>query len=437
MHFYSTYNANLACDLRTAVLQGLAPDGGLFMPSSFGSLEESVLKKIPSLTFQELSFEMGKTLFADSLPHSILKKVIDEAITFDAPLVPLAHTADTAACELFHGPTLSFKDFGARCMSRLMAHFMEKEEKELSVLVATSGDTGSAVASGFLNVSGIRVYILYPSAGVSDIQEKQLTTYGGNITALEIKGTFDDCQALVKQAFQDTELKNAKMLASANSINIARLFPQTFYYAWACAQHWRLNTKNLPLVCSVPSGNFGNLTAGLIAKRIGIPITRFIAATNINNSVPRYLNTEVFSPHPSHTTISNAMDVGNPSNFARLMELYPNGAQQMKQDIWGVYFTDNETRDAMKRVYETTGYMLDPHGAVAYLGLEAYRHTHPDSVCGIFLETAHPAKFFQTVQNAIGMPPKIPERLSEVAAKEKKSFTLSNQFEDLKNFLLA
>ncbi|OFZ49939.1 MAG: threonine synthase, partial [Bacteroidetes bacterium RIFCSPHIGHO2_02_FULL_44_7] len=283
MHFYSTNNNNLACNLDTAVLQGLAPDGGLFMPSSFGSLGKSVLKKIPSFSFQELSFEMGKTLFGDSLPHSILKKVIDEAITFDAPLVSLPQTPDTAVLELFWGPTLSFKDFGARFMAQLMAHFMEKEKKELSVLVATSGDTGSAVANGFFNVEGIRVFILYPSGGVSDIQEKQLTTYGGNITALEIKGSFDDCQKLVKQAFQDPELKNAKMLASANSINIARLFPQSFYYAWAYAQSVRLNKKNLPLVCSVPSGNFGNLTAGLIAKKNGIPFTHFIAATNINN----------------------------------------------------------------------------------------------------------------------------------------------------------
>ncbi len=406
------------------------------MPSSFSFLEKNVIEKIPSLTFQEISFEIGKALFEDSLPHSILKKIIDKAITFDAPLVPLPKTKDTAILELFGGPTLSFKDFGARFMARLMAYYMEKEQKELFVLVATSGDTGSAVASAFFNIIGIKVFILYPSGGVSDIQEKQLTTYGGNITALEIKGSFDDCQKLVKQAFQDIELQKSMMLASANSINIARLFPQSFYYAWAFAQSVRLNKENLPLVCCVPSGNFGNLTAGLIAKKIGIPIARFIAATNINNSVPQYLDTGVFSPRLSIATISNAMDVGNPSNFARLMELYPNGATQMKQDVWGVWFTDADTRDAMKRVYETTGYMLDPHGSVAYLGLEAYRQKHPDPVFGIFLETAHPAKFLETVRDAIDATPRIPEHLVAVTKKEKKSIVLSNQFEDLKNFLL-
>ncbi len=435
MHFYSTNNKYLTANLRTAVLQGLAPDGGLFMPSSFGSLAKNVMEKTQSLTFQELAVEVGKTLFADSLPYSTLAEAIHDAITFDAPLTPLQKIENTAVLELFHGPTLSFKDFGARFMARLMAHFIEKEGKELYVLVATSGDTGSAVASGFFSVPGIRVLILYPSGGVSDIQEKQLTTYGGNIEALEIKGTFDDCQKLAKQSFQDPDLKKSKMLASANSINIARLFPQSFYYAWAYTQSVRLNKKNLPLVFCVPSGNFGNLTAGLIAKRVGVPFTQFIAATNINDTVPRYLDTGIFRSALSQATISNAMDVGNPSNFARMMELYPNGAQDMKKDIFGVSFTDSETRDAMKRVYEMAGYMLDPHGAVAYLGLGAYRKKHQYPIFGVFLETAHPAKFFQTVQDAIGATPEIPERLAEAQKKEKKSTMLSNTFEEFKNFL--
>lgn len=437
MQFSSTNDPALRADLRMAVLRGLAPDGGLFLPVEIPTLSPDSITRIPSLSFHELSFLLAKHFFTDSLDDAVLSTIIAQSLTFEARLVALTDTTDTAILELFHGPTLSFKDFGARFMARLMSHFIDTTREEITVLVATSGDTGSAVASGFFHVPGIRVCILYPSGKVSDTQEKQLTTYGGNITALEVDGVFDDCQRLVKQAFQDEDLRSSRNLASANSINVARLIPQSFYYAWAYSQSKKHNERQLPLVCSVPSGNFGNLTAGLLAKRIGIPFSRFIAATNINDPVPEYLETGMFRPRPSQHTISNAMDVGDPSNFARLRELYGNDVAAMRKDIYGVRFTDEQTRAMMRKIYDRTDYILDPHGAVAMLGLESYRSKYAEPVYGITLETAHPAKFGDIVLETIGMQPSMPQQLSEVIKKEKKSIQLSNRFEALKEFLLS
>lgn len=436
MQFSSTNNPDLRVDLRTAVLRGLAPDGGLFLPTEISPLSTNAVAQIPSLSFQEISFRLAKHFFTDSLDDTTLSRVIEQSITFDAPLVALPNTPETAILELFHGPTLSFKDFGARFMARLMSHFIGQAGEEITVLVATSGDTGSAVASGFFHTPGIRVYILYPSGKVSEIQEKQITTYGDNIVALEVDGVFDDCQRLVKQAFQDDEIYSRRSLASANSINIARLIPQSFYYVWAYAQATQMNKKSLPLVCSVPSGNFGNLTAGLLAKRIGIPFSRFVASTNSNDPVPQYLQTGKFQPRPSQQTISNAMDVGNPSNFARMLTLYRNDVHTIRKDIWGESFTDDDTRSMMKKIYDRERYILDPHGAVALSGIEAYRSHHTDPSYCIALETAHPAKFTETVTETIGVQPPMPERLSSVMKKEKTSIRISSAYKDLKEFLL-
>lgn len=423
--------------MRSAVLRGLAPDGGLFLPVEIPTLPTNSIKQLPSLSFQEIAFLLAKHFFTDSLEDSALADIIEKSLTFDAPLIALSTPDNTTILELFHGPTLSFKDFGARFMAQLMSYCIGASGTEVTILVATSGDTGSAVASGFFQVPGIRVCILYPSGKVSDIQEKQLTAYGGNITALEVDGVFDDCQRLVKQAFQDEELRGKRNLASANSINIARLIPQSFYYAWAYVQSLQMNTRELPLVCAVPSGNFGNLTAGLLAKRIGIPFSRFVAATNINDPIPEYLQTGVFRPRPSQHTISNAMDVGNPSNFARMLALYHGEVDEMKKDLWGARFTDDETRAMMRKTYEGTNYILDPHGAVALLGIETYRSEHTEPLFGIALETAHPAKFIETVSEAIGIQPHMPERLARVVQKEKKSIHISSDYKDLKEFLLA
>ena len=328
MIYYSTNNKNQRVSLREAVIQGLAPDNGLYMPESIPVLSASFFESLSQLSFQEIGFRVAKSLIGEDIPTNELKRIVDHTIQFDAPLVEIER--DVFSLELFHGPTLAFKDFGARFLSGLLGYFANQQDKEITILVATSGDTGSAVANGFLNVPGTKVIVLYPSGKVSDIQEKQFTTLGGNITALEIDGTFDDCQRLVKQAFMDEELKRKLFLTSANSINIARLIPQSFYYFHAYAQ---LKDKQSEIVFSVPSGNFGNLTAGLFAKRMGLPIHKFIAATNRNDIVPKYLQTKLFSPRPSVQTISNAMDVGNPSNFARILDLYQSDFDALSKDI--------------------------------------------------------------------------------------------------------
>ncbi len=431
MNYYSTNNKNLKVSLREAVIQGLAPNNGLYMPETIPDLPASFFESLYQLSFQEIGFQVAKNLIGNDIPTNELKRIVDHTIQFDAPLVEIEK--NIFSLELFHGPTLAFKDFGARFLSGLLGFFANQQDKEITILVATSGDTGSAVANGFYNVPGTKVIVLYPSGKVSDIQEKQFTTLGGNITALEIKGTFDDCQRLVKQAFMDEQLKRKLFLTSANSINIARLIPQSFYYFYAYS---KLKERQKPFVFSIPSGNFGNLTAGLIAKRMGLPIHRFIAATNQNDVVPTYLRTKSFSPRPSVQTISNAMDVGNPSNFARMLDLYQSDFESLSSDVTGFHCSDEQTIQVMKEVFKSQNYILDPHGAVGYLGLKEYLKSNPDST-GIFLETAHPAKFKEVVENAIGQSVEMPERLNSFLEKEKQSKKMKGSLDELKEFLLS
>lgn len=431
MLYYSTNNKHYLYSLKDAVLTGLAPDGGLFMPEFVPKLPSSVLQRLDWLTFQDISFEIANSFLSPDIHSVTLRTMIEDVLNFDAPLVKF--TDKKYALELFHGPTLSFKDFGARFMARLISYFAKGSEKDLIVLVATSGDTGSAVAAGFYNVPGIEAIVLYPSEKVSQVQEKQLTTMGGNITALEIKGTFDDCQRLVKQAFIDRELTAKLQLTSANSINIARLLPQIFYYFYAYRQ---LKDKNLPVVFSIPSGNFGNLAAGLMAKNMGLPVMQFIAATNANDVVPQYLRTGVFKARPSIRTISNAMDVGNPSNFARILDLYDHDLDKMRKDLRGASSSDKETQKAIQRVYEEYNYILDPHSAVAYLGLKKYLAEIDFNVTGVFFATAHPAKFADVVEKIINEKVPIPEKLKQYLNRKKQSLKMPNDFKYLKSFLL-
>ena len=397
------------------------------MPTKIPKMKKEFFENIEKLSFQEIAFEAAKQLLSEDISAKKLKQIIDEAINFDAPLVKLEE--NIYCLELFHGPTLAFKDFGARFMSRLISYF---NKKETLILVATSGDTGSAVAHGFYNVPGIKVVLLYPSAKVSQIQEQQLTTMGGNIQALEIKGNFDDCQALVKQAITDSDLNKTLNLSSANSINIARLIPQSFYYLYAYAQIKKINKK--PLAICVPSGNFGNLTAGLIAKKMGLPIKKFIAATNANDPFPIFLQTGRFKPKDSVKTLSNAMDVGNPSNFVRILELYKFNLENIRKEIESKSYNDEKTLETMREVYQNSDYILDPHGAIGYMGIKEFVKNH-NKYCGIFLETADPSKFTDIVNKAIEVNPPTPKRLEKCLDKKKESIVLSNQFNDLKTFL--
>lgn len=431
MRFYSTHNPSRFVSLKEAVLEGLAADNGLYMPEVIPALGKDFFERLHELSFREIAMTVAERYVGDDIPHSALENIVDHTLCFDAPLV--AVEGNISALELFHGPTLAFKDFGARFMSQLLGYFAAQVKRDIVILVATSGDTGSAVANGFLGVPGIRVVVLYPSGKVSDIQEKQFTTLGENITALEIQGTFDDCQRLVKQAFVDNSLKEKFFLTSANSINIARLIPQTFYYFRAYAQRPR---RDKPVVFSVPSGNFGNLTGGLLAKRMGLPVEKFIAATNVNDVVPKYLRTGIMSPQPSRHTLSNAMDVGNPSNFARLMDLYGNDLDAISRDIAGYAFTDGETSDAMREVAGRYHYVLDPHGAVGYLGLKKYLAEFSADVNGIFLETAHPAKFKAVVDEALGKVIALPPALQRFIEGQKQTVLLSHEYDDFRTTLL-
>ncbi len=430
MKFYSTNKKSPLADLKEAVMGGLAPDGGLYMPAEIPKLPPDFFKRAPSLPFDELAFEVSQKFFTPDVPLPELRTMTAEAFNFAVPLVEI--DKDLWVLELFHGPTAAFKDFAARFMARLFGYFAQHSPQEVTILVATSGDTGSAVAAGFLGVKGVKVVILYPSGKVSGLQEKQLTTMGGNITALEVNGTFDDCQDLVKQAMLDKQIQKRQALASANSINIARLLPQSFYYFYLAGQ---LQNSNKPLVVSVPCGNFGNLTAGLIARRMGAPIDKFVAATNSNDSLPRYLKTGKFVVKPSVATISNAMDVGNPSNFARMLDLYKNDIGKMRRDIEGTSFSDTKTRRAITKVFNDYGYTMDPHGAVAYLGLQEFQKKSPGSI-GIFLETADPAKFADEVQKAIAQPVPLPARFKSLANRQKQATLINNDFSELKKFLL-
>ena len=432
MRYRSTSGKAPLTSLRGAVLRGLAPDGGLYMPVEIARRSPEELEEFRRLPFTEVCFRVVRPFAGAEVPEEVLWQVVSEAINFPVKLVSLS--PGLHILELFHGPTLAFKDFGARFMARLMGYFVHGETRPLTVLVATSGDTGSAVAHGFLGVPGIRVVILYPSKRISEAQEKQFTTLGENITALEVAGSFDDCQRLVKQAFSDEALNKRAFLTSANSINIGRLLPQMFYHVAAYRQ---LPVASVPLIVSVPSGNFGNLTAGIFAKRIGLPVARFVASTNVNDIVPEYLRTGEFHPRPAKATYSNAMDVGNPNNFPRLLDLCRNKLEYVQREIWGHGATDEETQREMKALHERYGYIADPHTAVGVLGWEAYRREHPEPSQGLVLATAHPAKFADVVMKAIGTAPPLPDRLAAYLKKPKLSLLMSSDYDDLKQFLLT
>jgi threonine synthase len=436
MNYYSTGDKKLKQSLREAVLRGLAPDGGLYMPERIKLLPEDQILSFRKKDFKEISREIAINLFGEDLSEDEILQITDAAISFDTPLIEVEK--GVYSLELFHGPTLAFKDVGARFMARMLGYFTKGMDRKINVLVATSGDTGSAVANGFWEVEGVRVFILYPSGGVSKLQEKQLTTLGGNITALEISGTFDDCQRMVKSAFQDKDLNDSLILTSANSINLARFLPQSFYYfnAWARLPYSVAGSqaKN-EFYVSVPSGNFGNLTAGLIAGRMGLPVKHYIIATNVNDVVPGYMKTGVFTPRPSIPTIANAMDVGNPSNFDRILNLYGHSHEAICDAMSAYAYTDNELRETIGEVYRRTGYLLDPHGAAGYRALN--QHAQKDAgIPGVFLETAHPGKFSQTVEGVINSAVEIPENLLEASSKKKVSIPLSTGFSDFKEFLL-
>lgn len=432
MQYYSTNKQAPIASLQDAVVKGLASDKGLFMPEVIKPLSKEFFDTIETLSFQEIAYRVADAFFGEDVPADTLKEIVYDTLSFDAPLVKV--TDNIYSLELFHGPTLAFKDVGGRFMARLLGYFIRKQgQKNVNVLVATSGDTGSAVANGFLGVEGIHVYVLYPKGKVSEIQEKQFTTLGQNITSLEVDGTFDDCQALVKSAFMDKELNDHLLLTSANSINVARFLPQAFYYFYAYAQLKKLGKADDVVVC-VPSGNFGNITAGLFGKRMGLPISRFIAANNKNDIFYQYLQTGVYNPRPSIATIANAMDVGDPSNFARVLDLYSNSHEAIAAEISGATYTDEQIRETVKKVYQETGYLLDPHGACGYRALEEGLKA---GETGVFLETAHPAKFLETVESIIGDKVEIPAKLQEFMKGEKKSLQMTKAFEDFKRYLLS
>ncbi len=431
MKYYSTNKQAPDATLEEAVVKGLASDKGLFMPYEIKQLPASFFDEIDQLSFQEIAFRVADAFFGEDIPSDTLKQIVYDTLNFDTPVVRVKD--NIYSLELFHGPTLAFKDVGARFMARLLGYFIRKEgKKQVNVLVATSGDTGSAVANGFLGVEGIHVYVLYPKGKVSEIQEKQFTTLGKNITALEVDGTFDDCQALVKSAFMDKELNAHMQLTSANSINVARFLPQAFYYFYAYAQLKKMGKADKVVVC-VPSGNFGNITAGLFGKRMGLPVSRFIAANNRNDIFYQYLKTGEYNPRPSIATIANAMDVGDPSNFARILDLYKNSHEAISAEISGATYTDDQIRETVKRAFDETGYLLDPHGACGYRALE--EGLNPDET-GVFLETAHPAKFLQTVEGIIGKEMRIPEKLQAFMRGTKQSVPMSKDFASFKAYLM-
>lgn len=431
MKYYSTNGIVSNVSLDEAVKKGLAADKGLFMPEKIKQLPQEFFEQIDTMNLQEIAFRVAEAFFGEDIPADDLRKIVNETLNFDIPIVQVKE--NIYSLELFHGPTLAFKDVGARFMARMLGYFVKGGNgKSVNVLVATSGDTGSAVANGFLNVDGVQVYVLYPKGKVSEIQEKQFTTLGNNITALEIDGCFDDCQALVKSAFMDEELRCKMFLTSANSINLARFLPQSFYYFWGYAQLKRMGRER-EFVVSVPSGNFGNLTAGLFAKQMGLPIKHFIAANNRNDIFYNYLQTGEYNPRPSIATIANAMDVGNPSNFARIISLYNNDYNAICKDISGTTFDDRQIAEGVKRVYSETGYLLDPHGACGYLALE---NSLGEGQTGVFLETAHPAKFKETIEDILQQEIQIPEKLQEFMRGEKQSVALGGSFKEFKEYLL-
>ncbi|XLS27687.1 threonine synthase [Flavobacteriaceae bacterium M23B6Z8] len=430
MYYLSLNNNSSKATFKEAVIKGIAPDRGLYYPESITPLPEDFINQLDELSHEEIALTAIEQFVGNEIPREKLEQIIKETLCFDFPLIPIEDSISTL--ELFHGPTMAFKDVGARFMARCLGFFNQgKQDHEITVLVATSGDTGGAVASGFLGVKGVNVVILYPSGKVSDIQEKQLTTLGQNITALEVDGTFDDCQEMVKSAFIDPQLSSV-LLTSANSINVARWLPQMLYYFFA---YKALHNKNKKIVFSVPSGNFGNICAGMVAARLGLPIDHFVAATNVNDTVLQFLETGIYEPKPSKQTISNAMDVGNPSNFIRIQKLMNNDTHRLKSVFSSYSYNDKETRKAMKSIYKSSGYITDPHGAVGYLGLKEFMNSNKD-YSGIFLETAHPVKFRDVVESVIGKKLDIPAQIKEVIDQEKNSIQI-HSYEQLKSYLLS
>lgn len=430
MHYYSTKNRNLKIGLREALMKGLAPDRGLFMPSVIPVLTRDRLMAIRDMNLTEIALELSGLLFGDDIPQDDLKAIVEDAVNFDTPLVEVEQ--GIFALELFHGPTLAFKDVGARFLARMLGYYTGDLENDVHVLVATSGDTGSAVANGFLGIPGIKVHVLYPSGLVSPLQEKQFTTLGENINSIEIQGSFDDCQNLVKEAFMDLELTAGMTLTSANSINLARFLPQSFYYFRAWNQ---LPSPFSEFFFSVPSGNYGNMTAGLVAREMGLPVHTFLSANNINDVVPAYLLTGKYKPRPSTPTLANAMDVGDPSNFERIMALFNNRHDWITEHLHGFSFSDREIREIIRKVFKKTGYLCDPHGAIGYQAARKFRDQHPTQT-GIFLETAHPAKFRESVEDVIGEEVEMPERLAAFASRKKKSVLMKPEYSQFRSYLL-
>ncbi len=429
MKYYSLQKIAPEVSFEDAVITGIAPDRGLYFPESISPLPDSFFENIEDLSNQEIAFNAIHQFVSKDIPNENLKEILADVLDFEFPLVQIEE--NVATLELFHGPTMAFKDVGARFMANCLGYFSRDKDDEVTVLVATSGDTGGAVANGFLGVKGVNVVILYPSGKVSDIQERQLTTLGENITALEVAGTFDDCQKMVKTAFLDEELLENMQLTSANSINVARWLPQLFYFLFAYKQ---AKSKGKDIVFSVPSGNFGNICAGIVAQKLGMPVKHFVAATNVNDTVPEFMKTGKYNPKPSFATISNAMDVGDPSNFIRIRHLFQDNLDRLREHLSSYSFTDSETKEALLKIYKETGYIADPHGAVGYLGLKKYQETFPDTY-GIFLETAHPVKFLDVVEETIAQALEIPKQIQKVMDKEKESIQIDS-FKGLKNFLL-
>tara|TARA_B100000787_G_scaffold170248_1_gene165219 strand:- start:67539 stop:68822 length:1284 start_codon:yes stop_codon:yes gene_type:complete len=425
MNYYSLNHSSPITTFKDAVINGLAPDRGLYFPENITPLSKDFIQHISDYSNEEIAFEVIKQFIGDEIPAKKLKEIIKKTISFDFPIVKIEN--NIGSLELFHGPTMAFKDVGARFMSQCLEYFNKDKEEDITVLVATSGDTGGAVANGFLNAKGVQVVILYPSGKVSNIQEKQLTTLGNNITALEVDGVFDDCQEMVKSAFLDKEI--SKKLTSANSINVARWLPQMFYFFFAYKQ---IHKQYKDVVFSVPSGNFGNICAGLMAQKLGLPVKHFIASTNINDTVPKYLVNGIYEPKPSKATISNAMDVGNPSNFIRIKELFQNNLSALKESFSSYSFSDYETKITMKKIYDNLNYISEPHGAIGYLGLKKYGLQEKEF--GIFLETAHPVKFLDVVENTLSVGVEIPPQIKKVINKEKVAINIAN-YDGLKKFL--
>ncbi|HVU94937.1 MAG TPA: threonine synthase [Puia sp.] len=431
MNYYSLNSPGTYVDFKEATIRGQAPDKGLYFPQTIPTLPTELLKNIDTLSREEIAFQVIRPYTGDTLPGNELRRIVRETIAFEFPLANVS--PDIQSLELFHGPTLAFKDVGARFMSRCLGYFVRDNKRPVTVLVATSGDTGGAVASGFYGVEGIRVVILYPSKKVSSVQELQLTTLGKNITALEVEGSFDDCQQMVKQAFADTSLRQQLFLTSANSINVARWLPQQFYYFFAW-QQWTDKT-NPPVIC-VPSGNFGNICAGLLAHQSGLPATHFIAATNANDVIPNFLRTGQFKTQPAKATLSNAMDVANPSNFVRILEIFQKQVPSLKQTLSAVSITDEETIMAIRRLHNDHHYLADPHGAIGWLALQRYLDKHPGAK-GYFLETAHPVKFYDTVEPIIQQNIPLPASVQSLLDKQKHSKKITAQYTNLKDFLLS